>query len=105
IFEVVKAGQAHPQLPTAIEDSILLSAGDRYSELVRRVQAGHGKFTADSARELMTKPVCMSSNIHSVLFCPNTLDFWVANADGENVASHTRYTHYNLRELIAAPPA
>ena len=52
------------------------------------------------ARALMTKPVCMSSNIQSVLFAPDTLDFWVANADGQNVASHTRYTKYNLRELL-----
>jgi hypothetical protein len=48
----------------------------------------------------MTRPVCMTSNIHSVLFRPDTLDLWVANADSKNVASATRYTHYNLKELI-----
>ena len=54
----------------------------------------------------MTRPVCMNSNIHSVLFAPDTLDFWVANADSKNPASHTRYTHYNLAALLAgAPPA
>ena len=54
----------------------------------------------------MTSPVCMNSNIHSVLFAPDTLDFWVANADSKNPASHTRYTHYNLAALLAgAPPA
>ena len=31
---------------------------------------------------------------------PVTLDFWVANADSQNVASHARYTHYNLGELL-----
>jgi hypothetical protein len=36
---------------------------------------------------------------------PDTLDFWVANADSRNVASHTRFTHYNLGELLKAPPA
>jgi hypothetical protein len=77
-----------------------MSAGDRYEELARRVQTQHGKLTADSARELMTRPVCMTSNIQSVLFAPKTLDFWVANADSQNVASHTRYTKYNLGELI-----
>jgi hypothetical protein len=49
----------------------------------------------------MTRPVCMNSTIHSVLFAPDTLDFWVANADSKYVASHTRYTHYNLKELLA----
>ncbi|HYR58086.1 MAG TPA: hypothetical protein VEO95_05635, partial [Chthoniobacteraceae bacterium] len=98
---VVRPGEAHPQLETPVKDTVLLSAGERYRELARRVQAGFGKFDADSARELMTRPVCMSSNIHSVLFAPDTLEFWVANADSRNVASYARYTHYDLRELLA----
>lgn len=102
-FEVVLPNQAHPQLPHPIRDAVLMSAGDRYEELARRVKGGFGKFDADGARDLMTRPVCMNSNIHSVLFAPDTLDFWVANADSKNVASHTRYTHYNLKALLAAP--
>ncbi len=105
IFEVLWPGDSHPQLSDPIKDTVLLSAGDRYQELVRRVNAGYGKFTADSARELMTRPVCMNSNIHSVLFAPDSLDFWVANADSENVASATRYSKYNLRELLQKPGA
>jgi isopenicillin-N N-acyltransferase-like protein len=100
IFEVVPAGGTHPQLDTPIKDAVVLSAGERYRELVRRVQSGYGQFDAGTARDLMTRPVCMSSNIQSVLFAPDTLDFWVANADGANVASHSPYTHYNLRELL-----
>lgn len=105
-FEVVLPNQAHPQLPHPIKDAVLMSAGDRYEELARRVKGGFGKLDADGARDLMTRPVCMNSNIHSVLFAPDTLDFWVANADSKNVASHTRYTHYNLAALLAgSPPA
>lgn len=100
-FEVVLPNQAHPQLPHPIKDAVLMSAGDRYEELARRVKGGFGKLDADGARGLMTSPVCMNSNIHSVLFAPDTLDFWVANADSKNVASHTRYTHYNLAALLA----
>ncbi len=103
-FEVVKLGEAHARLPHKIKDAVLLSAGDRYEELVKRVQGGYGQFDADKARDLMTRPVCMGSNIQSVLFAPDTLDFWVANADGKNVASHTRYTKYNLRELLDSKP-
>jgi isopenicillin-N N-acyltransferase like protein len=99
-IEVLHPGEAHPRLPTPVPDAVLMSAGDRYKELVRRVQAGYGHFDADSARELMTRPVCMNSNIHSVLFAPDTLDFWVANADSRNVASATRFTRYNLGELL-----
>ncbi|MEW6302477.1 MAG: C45 family autoproteolytic acyltransferase/hydrolase [Verrucomicrobiota bacterium] len=102
-FEVILPGTPHPQLPHLFKDAVLMSAGDRYEELVRRVKAGFGRFTADTARDLMTRPVCMTSNIHSVLFAPDTLDFWVANADSQNVASHTRYTHYNLGELLGRP--
>lgn len=101
-FEVIRPGESHPRLPHAIHDAVLLSAGNRYEELAKRVQASHGKFDATSARELMTRPVCMTSNIHSVLFCPDTLDFWVANADDANPASHCRYTGYNLAELLKA---
>lgn len=99
-FEKIWPGTAHPKLPHPVKDAVLMSAKDRYEELVKRVVANHGKFDALSARELMTRPVCMKSNIQSVLFAPDSLDFWVANADSENVASHTRYTKYNLRDLL-----
>jgi hypothetical protein len=104
-FEVVKLGEAHPRLPHAIKDAVLLSAGSRYETLVERVKAGYGKFDAAAARELMTRPVAMTSCIQAVLLAPDTLDFWVANADSQNVASHTRYTHYNLGELLMGPAA
>lgn len=104
IFETVWSGESHPQLSDPVEDTVLMSAGDRYTELVKRVKAGFGKFDANSARDLMSKPVCMNSNIQSVLFAPDTLDFWVANADSKNVASHTRYTHYNLADLLNEKP-
>jgi hypothetical protein len=42
----------------------------------------------------------MTSNLHAVLFAPDTLDFWVANADSQNPAAHCRYTHYNLADLL-----
>lgn len=99
-FETIWAGASHPQLPHPVKDTVLMSAGDRYEALVSRVREGYGRFDANRARDLMTRPVCMTSNIQSALFAPETLDFWVANADGENVASHTRYTSYNLAELL-----
>lgn len=99
-FEVIKPGQSHPRLPHPVQDAVLLSAGDRYEELARRVKADYGKFDAESAIGLMSRPVCMTSNIHSVLFAPDTLEFWVANADSKNPASHTRFTHYNLKDLL-----
>jgi len=104
IFETIWSGQSHPQLQRPVKDTVLLSAGDRYETLVDRVEAGFGAFDDDKARSLMDPPVCMKSNIQSVLFAPDTLDFWVANADSEHVASETRYTKYNLRELLDSAP-
>lgn len=99
-FQTVTPGQNFPQLPHPVPDAVLMSAGDRYEELVRRVQAGYGRIDAAAARDLMRRPVCMNSNIHCALFEPDTLDFWVANADSQNVAAHARFTHYNLAELL-----
>lgn len=104
-FEVVEPGAAHPRLANPSPATVLLSAGDRYDVLSKRVKDGWGRFDRTTARDLMTRPVCMPSNIQSVLFVPDTLDFLVANADGRNVASHTRYTKYNLRELLRADAA
>jgi hypothetical protein len=103
-FRVLPAGTAAPELPHAFNDAVLMSAGDRYEALCERVKAGYGTFDAGTARGLMTRPVCMTSNIQSVLFEPDTLDFWVANADAKHVASATRYTHYNLRDLLRSEP-
>jgi hypothetical protein len=104
-FSVLRPGESHPDAALPVKDTVLLSAGDRYKELSKRVKTDWGQFDAHSARALMTRPVCMNSNIHSVLFQPDTLDFWVANADDANPASHTRYTHYNLGELLNANAA
>jgi outer membrane lipoprotein-sorting protein len=100
-FEVIKSGESHPQLPHPIPDAVLMSSDKRYEELARRVREGYGQFNEEKARDLMKRPVCMTSNIHSVLFEPDSLDFWVANADSKNPAAHTRYTKYNLAELLA----
>ena len=81
-----------------------MSAGDRYEALSKRVKDQAGKLDAESSLALMDRPVCMESNIQSVLFAPGTQDFWVANADSKEVASHTRYTKYNLKELLQAKP-
>ena len=105
VFEVIWTGESHPQLPKPVKDTVILSAGQRYETLAERVSAGFGKFGVPEAIKLMSPPVCMNSNIHSVLFAPDTLDFWVANADSKNVASETRYTAYNLKSLLESAPA
>lgn len=104
-FVTVGPGEAHPRLAHPMKDTVLISAGSRYEELARRVKENYGKLDMEGARNLMLRPVAMSSNIQSVLFAPETLDFWVANADSKNAASHARYTHYNLGEMLKGGPA
>ena len=98
-------GESHPRLPHAVKDAVLLSAGDRYEELADRVQAGHGTFDAESARDLMDRPVAMKSNLHSVLFETKSTRLWVANAskDGEPAATQP-YPRVPLSELLKHQP-
>jgi hypothetical protein len=101
VFSVVRMGESHPKLPEAVKDAVVLSAGDRYRELVRRVQDGHGRFDAESARHLMDRPVAMKSNLHSVLFETTTGRLWVANAtkDGRPAAEQP-YHAFDFPSLL-----
>jgi hypothetical protein len=104
-FELVKPGEKNPLLPTPVEDAVLLSAGDRYKELVRRAKAGHGQFDAESARRLMDCPVAMKSNLHDVLFAPQSTKFWIANASSDKKpAAEQKYYAFQLTELLKRRP-
>ncbi len=104
-FGIVAMGESHPKLPHAIKDSVVLSAGERYQELVKRVQKGHGTFDAESARHLMDRPVAMKSNLHSVLFETTTGRFWVANASkAGNPASDQPYHAFQVLDLLKHQP-
>jgi len=100
-FNVIGMGESHPRLPHAMKDAVLLSAGDRYEELARRVKSGHGGFDADSARELMSRPVAMKSNLHSVLFETKSTRLWVANASKDGQPAVTQPYHaFTFSELL-----
>ena len=104
-FEVVKPGEAHPRLPEPTVDTVLLSAGDRYKELARRVREQAGTLDAESALHLMDCPVAMKSNLHNVLFEPRSTKLWVANAsaDGQPAATQ-KYFAFQLTELLNRQP-
>lgn len=101
-FEVVRPGEAHPRLPEPTADTVLLSAGNRYKELARRVRERAGSLDAESALRLMDCPVAMKSNLHNVLFEPLSTKFWVANAsaDGQPAATQ-KYFAFQLSDLLA----
>ncbi|MEW6357996.1 MAG: C45 family peptidase [Planctomycetota bacterium] len=99
-IEFLKPGEAHPLLPTPIEDCVLLSAGNRYKTLCGLVQEQYGKIGPEQALKLMDFPVAMRSNLHLALFCPETLELWVANAGRKTVAYQEPFHHYSLPELL-----
>ncbi len=104
-FEVVKSGAKNELLHTPVKDCVLLSADERYLELVRRAQDGHGTFTLEAALRLMDRPVAMKSNLHNVLFEPRSTKLWVANASKEGQpAAEQKYHAFQLSELLKRRP-
>jgi isopenicillin-N N-acyltransferase like protein len=104
-FMVLKPGEAHPLLPTAVKDAVLLSADERYRELVRRAQAGLGSFDAEGAMHLMDRGVATKSNLHNVLFAPRSTRLWVANASKDRQPAATqKYQAFQLSELLERKP-
>lgn len=106
VFTLIKPGETHPMLSKPVKDCVLLSAGDRYDELSRQAEKGHGKFTAESALHLMDRPIAMSSNLHNALFEPATTKFWVANASSDQKpAAEQKYAAFQLTELLKRRPS
>lgn len=100
-FFTIGPGEAHERLPRPVPDCVLLSAGDRYELLVDRAKDGHGGFGPEQAIQLMSRPVAMSSNLHNVLFHPESGRFWVANASLDQQPAATQpYAAFNLNMLL-----
>lgn len=87
---VLRPGESHPLLPHGIEDAVLMSAGGRYDRLVERVRANHGKITPEIAWSILGEGVAMKSALHIVLFQPETLDLWIAEASLDGKPAYTR---------------
>ena len=94
--------QAHERLPLPVEDAVLLSSGSRYKALVGNVKAAYGRIDVAGARALVDKKVAISGgNLHDVVFAPQTLEFWVADASAREPAFKMPYARVSLGELLA----
>jgi predicted choloylglycine hydrolase len=106
-FTSIAPGESHPELPTPIPHTVLLSQGDRYTNLCRITQSGlseHGKFSIDQAIRLMDAPVAMKSNLHNVLFAPGLGKLWVANASADKQpAWKQKYFEFDFKALLEEP--
>lgn len=99
-FIIIKPNEAIETLDQPVKDAVLMSAGNRYKKLAERVKAEYGKIDAQKAIHLMDRPVSMKSNLHSALFAPESMEFWVANAGVHTPASKEPYYHYSFKDLL-----
>ncbi|MBN1442159.1 MAG: hypothetical protein JXA90_05585 [Planctomycetes bacterium] len=104
-LQVIRPGMAHPLLPHAMEDVVLMSAGGRYERLAERTRRHYGQITPEIAWEIMGEGVAMRSALHIALFQPETLDLWVAEASLDARPAYTQpIAKLNLRALLERPP-
>jgi hypothetical protein len=104
LFEVIRPGTVHPQLPDAVDDAVLMSAGSRYRHLVERVRAGYGRLDARGLFELVRRPVAMGSNLHNVVFEPRHLRLWVADATRHAPACDQEPVVWTWKDLFPERP-
>ncbi len=107
-METISPGQSHPLLPHGMADTVLMSAGDRYEHLAKRVKEQYGKIDLEAALDLMNRPIAMESCLHRVLFSPSELRLWVADAapatSERYAACYQPYYHYDVKKLLSMIP-
>ena len=99
-FQVIKPAEAVPLLPERVEDAVLLSAGDRYKQLVKRVRDLHGRIGLEEMQRIIARGVAMKSNLHDAIFEPPTLTLWIANASRHRPACDERFVKTTWAELF-----
>jgi hypothetical protein len=99
-IEFIQYGQKHERLKHSFKNCILMSSGERYDSLSEQVRNAYSSINEEAAIQLMNSPVAMESNLHSVLFMPETLTFRVANASPLGPAFKNPFYTYTLDELI-----
>jgi isopenicillin-N N-acyltransferase-like protein len=104
-FETFGPGVWHERLTEPVKDAVLLSGPGRYEALVERVRRDYGKITPDDLIEIIKRPVAMKSNLHNVIFRPQTLRLSVADASRRGVACDEPYRSYTWNDLFSAAPS
>ena len=100
MLQVIRAGEAVDRLPEAVPDAVLMSAGDRYQNLVRRVRENYGRIDAQTLLAIIKRPVAMRSNLHDAIFEPQDLRLWVMDAGRNIPACDQPPAVYSWKELF-----
>ena len=85
-----------------VEDAVLLSAGHRYKELVKRVRDLHGRIGVGEMQRIIARGVAMKENLHDAIFEPAALTLWIANASRHRPACDERFVKHTWDGLF--PP-
>lgn len=104
-FETFGPGEGHHRFNQPVRDAVLISGGERYGRLVTRVREGMGKISRDDLLEIIKRPVAMKSNLHNVIFQPQSLQISVADADRGGLACEQPYRIYTWDDLFSALPS
>jgi hypothetical protein len=104
-FETFGPGVWHERLPTPVKDAVLVSGPGRYEALVERVQKNYGGITCEELIEIIKRPVAMKSNLHNVIFQPQSLRLSVADAAHGRLACDQPYRTYTWSELFSPAPS
>lgn len=103
-FETFGPGVWHEKLTQPMADAVLLSGGGRYENLVERVRENYGKIDRERLIEIIKRPVAMVSNLHNVVFQPQSLKLSVADAVRGGLACDQPYRTYQWSDLFSAAP-
>jgi len=104
-FETFGPGVWNERLTQPLADTVLISGPGRYETLVERVQGGYGKISRDELIEIVKRPVAMKSNLHNVIFQPQSLRLSVADAARNGPACNQPYRTYSWDNLFSAAPS
>lgn len=100
MFQVVRPGEAVDRLPEAIPDAVLMSADDRYRNLVQRIRENYGRIDAQKLLDIIKRPVAMRSNLHNAIFEPQDLRLRVLDAGRNIPACDQPPVVYSWKELF-----
>ncbi len=97
---VLRPGEEHTKLPGALDDVVYVSAGSRAQALYEKLKENYGQIDVETMQQMIKRPVAMNSNLHDVVFTPESLDLWHAEAGKNAPACDEPYLHINLKEAI-----
>jgi hypothetical protein len=97
---VLRPGEKSDRLPGALDDVVYISAGSRATALFEKLKENYGNIDVETMQEMIKRPVAMDSNLHDVIFAPESCELWHAEAGKKTPACDEPYLYINLFDAI-----